>query len=183
MYTHSVHSNALSESTQSIFFWLITRHQAISTAANFHHVLERGFMDQRVINVSQPIRINYFTWKHCVYWKVRYRLIRQNKVILVKDSLGNVYTLFSFIWYNQSKWNGDILHKTRIYFEFFCLVVYNMKGIRIVFLKSLLKSMQSIHAIKIEFIIFISQKSTCNQPKIITPILAMTGKCKFSAPC
>ena len=31
-------------SAQSIFFWNITRHQAISPVAKFHHVLGRGFM-------------------------------------------------------------------------------------------------------------------------------------------
>ena len=36
-------------SAQSIFFWNITRRQAISPVAKFHHVLGRGFMIQRVI--------------------------------------------------------------------------------------------------------------------------------------
>ena len=35
-------------SAQSIFFWNITRRQAISPVAKFHHVLGRGFMIQRV---------------------------------------------------------------------------------------------------------------------------------------
>ena len=33
-------------------FWNITRHQAISPVAKFHHVLGRGFMIQRVILIS-----------------------------------------------------------------------------------------------------------------------------------
>ena len=36
-------------SALSIFFWNITRRQAISPVAKFHHVLGRGFMIQRVI--------------------------------------------------------------------------------------------------------------------------------------
>ena len=36
-------------SAQSIFFWNITRRQAISSVAKFHHVLGRGFMIQRVL--------------------------------------------------------------------------------------------------------------------------------------
>ena len=40
-------------STQSIFFWNITRRQAISPVAKFHHVLRRGFMIQRVILIAQ----------------------------------------------------------------------------------------------------------------------------------
>ena len=46
-------------------FLKITRCQAISPVAKFHHVFGRGFMTQRVklilSNVSQPTRINYFT--------------------------------------------------------------------------------------------------------------------------
>ena len=34
---------------QSIFFWNITRRQAISPVAKFYHVLGRGFMSLRVI--------------------------------------------------------------------------------------------------------------------------------------
>ena len=55
-------------------FWKITCRQAISHVVKFHHVLGRGFMIQRVIlilsNVSQPIRINYFTWNYDIdnYW-------------------------------------------------------------------------------------------------------------------
>ena len=36
-------------SAQSIYLWNITRRQAISRVAMFHHVLGRGFMIQRVI--------------------------------------------------------------------------------------------------------------------------------------
>ena len=36
-------------SAQSIFFWNITRRQAISSVAKFHHVLGRSFMIQWVI--------------------------------------------------------------------------------------------------------------------------------------
>ena len=53
---------------QSNFFWNITHRQAISPVANFLHVLGRGFMIQWMIlilsNVSQPIRIDFFTSKY-----------------------------------------------------------------------------------------------------------------------
>ena len=64
-------------SAQLMFLWKITGRQAISPVAKFHHVLEHGFMIQRVIlilsNVSQPIRINYLTWKYNIcgcYWSL-----------------------------------------------------------------------------------------------------------------
>ena len=57
-------------------FWNIILCQAISPVAKFHLVLGRGFMIQRLImiliipqemtlNVSQEIKIKYFTWKYC----------------------------------------------------------------------------------------------------------------------
>ena len=49
-------------------FLNITSRQAISLIATSHRVLGRGFLIPRVIlilsNVSQPIRINYFTWNY-----------------------------------------------------------------------------------------------------------------------
>ena len=57
-------------SAQWIFLWNIARRQAISPVAKFHHMFGHGFMIQGpgwywfLSNVSQPIRIHYFTWKY-----------------------------------------------------------------------------------------------------------------------
>ena len=84
-------------------FWNITRHQAISPVAKFHHVLGRGFMIMRVIlflsNVSQPFRMNYFTLKYNIlkYYPIvlSIHLVDLTNIHCIENSLiGFQYTPF-----------------------------------------------------------------------------------------
>ena len=45
-------------SAQSIFFWNITRRQAVSPVAKLHYVLGRGFMIQRVILIFYQMSLS-----------------------------------------------------------------------------------------------------------------------------
>ena len=60
----NAHRTPVINSAQSIFFWNITRGQAISPVAKFHHVEGCGFTIQRMVFIFikclSAIRINYF---------------------------------------------------------------------------------------------------------------------------
>ena len=72
-------------------FLNITRRQAISPVAKFHHVLGRGFMTQQVIlifikclSANQNLRINYFTLKYNIFYYQIVLILNKNASIRIE---------------------------------------------------------------------------------------------------
>ena len=74
------------------FFWNVTRCQAILANAKFYHVLGHAVMVRKIIliiwtlsNVSQSIRIYYFTWKYNITKYHRKNMKSPSVMMLMKS--------------------------------------------------------------------------------------------------
>lgn len=77
---------------QWIFFWNVTRCQAILANAKYYHVLGHAVMVRKIIliiwtlsNVSQSIRIYYFTWKYNITKYHRKNMKSPSVMMLIKS--------------------------------------------------------------------------------------------------